>query len=357
MKDKVDLEEIEVLSKSNRAGLRHLSLAIATHFREARAKDVVVQLLGDSNPDVRVAALNAMGLYYREIMKVSEVKELLAPRLEEIDPRVSITAAWVAMMVDPDLGKGVFLKWLSDSAPDNRRLAAAALAATGSRGVKLSISVLQTSHDPYVRANVAMGLIGQRLEIKSASNCLYDFLSTEKKRWMWDTRPNPLFQVLSPSQVRHIDQIPNYPESIDQMTRMKIVSMLAMVEDPRAIDALKDFLQLKKWNITGVAAATLLQEGDEGCLEIVRQLLNDSDPQVRLQACLVLAMYGKDEGVLKQLQDAYPGAAFEMKLYILEALGSVGGTGSFSFLLGVLREPFPLIRVAAAAALIQSINR
>jgi len=357
MTDSMDLEEIVRLSRSNRAGLRHLASAIATHFQEVEAKDVIVTLLNDSNPDVRVSALNALGLFYRQTMTLEEVKDVLKPRLEETDPRVSITAAWVAMLVDPNLGKEIFVKWLNDPVGENRRLAAAALSATGGRGVALSIETLKTNSDPYVKANVSMGLIGQRLEIKGASDCLYDFLKTEKKRWMWDTRPNPLFQVLAPSQVRHVDQIPNYPESIDQMTRLKIVSMLAMVEDPRAIDALKSFLQLRKWNITGVAAATLLQEGDDTSLEVVRQLLEDNDPQVRLQACLVLAMYGKDETVLRQLQDAYPGADFDMKLSILEALGSVGGTGSFSFLLGVLREPFPMLRVAGASALIQSINR
>jgi HEAT repeat protein len=357
MTDKIDLNEIEILSQSNRAGLRHLSLAIATHFREPKAKEMVLRLLNDSNPDVRVAALNALGLYYREKMKPAELRDVLKPRLEETDPRVSITAAWVAMLVDPKMGGPVFEKWLADSIPDNRRLAAAALAATGSRGVSIAVEALKKNDDAYVRANVAMGLIGQRVEIQKASDCLYEFITNEKKRWMWDTRPNPLFEVLAPSQVRHIDQIPNYPEAIDQMTRLKIVSMLAMVEDPRAIEALKSFLQLKKWNITGVAAATLLQEGDESCLEMVRLLLEDNDPQVRLQACLVLAMYGKDEGVLRQLQDAYPGAEFDMKMYILEGLGSIGGTASFSFLVGVLREPFPMLRVAAAAALIQGIHK
>jgi HEAT repeat protein len=357
MTDSIDLEEIIRLSRSNRAGLRQFSLGIATHFREAGAKDVVIKLLNDSNPDVRVSALNSLGLYYRETMTAEEVKDVLKPRLEESDPRVSITAAWVAMLLDPNLGRAIFEKWLGDSSADNRRFAASALAATGGCGISLCIETLNKNTDPYVRANVAMGLIGQRLEIKGSSDCLYDFLSNEKKRWMWDSRPNPLFQVLAPSQVRHIDQIPNYPEAIDQMTRLKIVSMLAMVEDPRAIDALKSFLSLRKWNITGVAAATLLQEGDDTSLEVVRLLLEDTDAQVCLQACLVLAMYGKDETVLRQLQDAYPGSEFEMKLSILEALGSVGGTNSFSFLLGVLREPFPMLRVAGAAALLQSINR
>jgi len=175
--------------------------------------------------------------------------------------------------------------------------------------------------------------------------------------WMWDTRPNPLFRVLAPSQVRYVDHIPNYPEAIDQMTRLNLVSLLAILEDPRAGEALKSFLQKRSWGISGVAAATLLQEGDESALSIVRGCLNDPDPNVRLQACLVLAMMGRDETVLSDLQGAYAGADHERKLHILESLGRMGGSASFSFLIGAFREPFPILRVAAAAALIQSVNR
>jgi HEAT repeat protein len=116
-------------------------------------------------------------------------------------------------------------------------------------------------------------------------------------------------------------------------------------------------LQKRTWGITGVAAATLLQEGDETSLEVVRQLLNDPDPNVRLQACLVLAMLGRDETVLKDLQGAYVGADHERKLHILEAMGRVASVESFHFLISVFNEPFPILRTAAAAALIQSLNR
>ncbi len=355
--DKIEPEEVARLSRSSRAGLRHFACAIATHFKMEEAKEDMLKLLSDTHPDVRVAALNALGLFYRNTMTKEQLQEVLKNRLEESDSRVAITAAWVAQLVDPALGTPVFQKWLQSNLPENRRLAAAALAATGDRGAALSIEVLKTSTDPYVRANVALGILGQRTEVKLASDCIYEFLMSEKKMWMWDSRLNPLFQILAPSHVRHIDQIPNYPEAIDQMTRLNLVSLLAMVEDPRAVSALKNFLHSRKWQITGVAAATLLQEGDETSLELVRELLEDTDPQIRLQACLVLAMYGKDETVLKDLQGAYAGADFEMKLHILEALGSIGSTASFSFLVGVLREPFPLLRVAGAAALIQGIHR
>jgi HEAT repeat protein len=355
--DRVEPAGILRLARSNRAGMRHLACAVATHFRVPEVKEQILKLLADTHINVRIAALNALGLFYRESMSAEEIKSALKPRLEETEPGVSITAAWVAMQVDPSLAEPVFNKWLNDPMGEYRRLAAAALSATGGQGVRLAVKTIQESKDPYVRANVALGLIGQRIEIKAASDCLVSFLMEEKKMWMWDNRPNPLFQTLAPSQVRHVDQIPNYPEAIDQMTRLNLVSLLAMIDDPRAIEALKSFLQRKKWGITGVAAATLLQEGDETALEIVRTLLDDPDPHIRLQACFVLAMYGKDESVIKELQNAYPEADFELKLHILEALGNVASPETFNFLVGVLREPFPILRVAAAASLIQSLNR
>ena len=90
---------------------------------------------------------------------------------------------------------------------------------------------------------------------------------------------------------------------------------------------------------------------------MVRQLLNDPDPNVRLQACLVLAMLGRDESVLVDLQNGYTTADHERKLHILESMGRVGSVESFHFLVSVFKEPFPILRVAAAAALIQSLNR
>lgn len=350
--DDISLPEFKTLARSNRAGLRHLACSIAAHFELVDAKDEVIRLIQDTNSAVRIAALNAFGLFYRE-----KDTSILKGVLEDSDPSVAITASWAAYMIDPKLGEKSMGKWLVDSLPENRRMAAAALASVGSRGIALSIKTLKESNDPYVKANVALGLLGQRVEVKACCDFVYDFLESEKRMWMIDKRPNPLFSILAPSQVRHNDQIPNFPEAQDQMTRLTLVSLLAVVEDPRALPALKTFLQRKTWGISGFAAATLLHEGDETALEVVKQLVNDPDPNVRMQACLVLAMFGKDESVLRELQGAYAGADHEKKLHILEGLGKIGNAQSYSFLVGVLREPFPILRVAAAAALIQSVNR
>lgn len=354
--DEITYPEWLILARSNRAGMRHLACSVAAHFELKEAKEDILRLIHDAHPDVRIAALNAFGIYFRNITSEEEALSHLKQVLEDSTPEVAITAAWAAQISGMD-AEEVFVKWLNDSISERRRLAAAAIAATGEKGVALSARMLGVSEDMYVKANLAMGLLGQRKEVAACSDILYQFLSTEKRMWMWDTRPNPLFQILAPSQVRHVDHIPNYPEAIDQMTRLNLLSLLALVEDPRALDALKSFLKKKTWGITGVAAATLLQEGDEGSLEVVRQLLDDPDPDVRLQSCFVLAMLGRDETVLRDLQSAYITADHERKLHILEAMGRVGNVESFHFLLSAFKEPFPILRIAAAAALIQSIHR
>lgn len=355
--DQIEETELRKLATSNRAGLRHLACVLASHFQILEAKEEILRLLKDSHPDVRIAALNAFGMFYRKQISLEEGKEALEPILKDVDPSVAITAAWAAILIEPSFGEPYMERWLSDSLPENRRFASAALAATGGRSVGLAQKILKESSDPYVRANVAEGLLGQRVEVEACCDLLYEFLQTEKRMWMRDQRRNPLFSVLSPSQVRHNDQIPNYPEAIDHMTRLQIVSLLAIVDDPRAVGALKSFLQRKSWGVTGFAAATLLQEGDEQSLEVVRELIKDPDPNVRLQACLVLAMLGRDETVIKELESAYIGSSHEKKLHILEALGRVGHMESLNFLISTLREPFFILRISAAAAIIQTVNR
>ena len=351
MYEEISMEEFKTLASSNRAGLRHLACSVASHFQLEGIQGEINKLIQDTNPVVRINALNAFGLFYQ-----GEKKDLLSA-LDDTDPSVAITAAWAAMLIDSPLGKEHMEKWLHDSLPENRRMAAAALASVGSRGIKLSEKTLGISQDPYVLVNLALGLLGQRVDVKRSSDLIYHFLESENRMLMVDQMPNPLFETVAPSQVRYQDQIPNFPEAQDQMTRLNLVTLLTLVEDRRALPALKTFLQRKAWGISGFAAATLLHEGDDSALEVVRELLNDSDPNVRLQACLVLAMFGKDESVLRELQGEYTVSDHEKKLHILEAIGKIGNTASFSFLVGVLREPFPIFRVAAAAALIQSVNR
>ena len=153
-----------------------------------------------------------------------------------------------------------------------------------------------------------------------------------------------------------MDQIPRYPEAIDQMTRLHILSLLAIVDDKKACDGIKNFLKQKGWGITGFASATLLKEGDEESLNIVKQLLNEEDQDVKVQAALVLALLGREEGVITTLEEAYYKADYNMKIQILEAVGHIGSKKSIAFLVNILDEPYQNLRAVAASSLIRCIN-
>jgi len=164
-------------------------------------------------------------------------------------------------------------------------------------------------------------------------------------------------EAIEPSNVRHIDQIQNYPEALDQVARLRLLSQLAILGDSRAAGALKSFLKNKKWGLSGMAVVMLLQEGDDASMDCIKQLLFDPDPELRLQSALVLTLYGKDEEAAEVLKNIYFDQDVDTKLYILEALGYVSGPAFFDFFVKAMNEPFAKLRIASASALIQAVNR
>jgi len=354
--DDIDESEMKTLSKSPFAGLRELACMASLHLDKKEAKEDILPLIKDSNPDVRVAALTALAQVFRHGMSKEEVKPYLAEGLTDSDPTVAILAAQTALLCDPEMAPSLE-EWVYHENPTYRRFAAAALARSGPNGQELSFRLMKKSFDPYVRANLAIGLIGMRKEREECSNTLYAFLKENQNKWMWIPHKNTGVEVLGPSKVRYIDQVPNYPEAIDQMARLSLLSLLAVVDAERAKEGIYKFLQEKSWGITGLAAATLLQEGGEEALDIVRSLLDDPHANVRLQAAFVLAFLGKDEKVTEFLEKAYEGSHHQHKLHIIEAIGHIGKNESFPFLVRVLDEPFQNLRVAAASALVQCIHR
>lgn len=348
MYDSIENEELKNLVKSNRAGLRQLACEVVAHLELKESIGEILSLLKDSSPDVRMSALNAVGL-----LRVG-VYPKIVPLLNDPAPEVAITAAWAAMLAGEKKGEEVLEKWMTDKNPDLRRLASAALAATGKKGIPLSWKIMQESTDPFIRANLALGMIGQREHVGPACDAIYALFSQEKESlWMWDQRLNPLFRSLNVSRLRHIEQIPNYPMVVDQLARLEVLSVLSIMRYPRAQEAVKGFLQNHAWGVPGAAAATLLEEGDEEALSLVRELLKDPEEKIRVQAAVMLALLGKDEAAIKVLQESYLHMDRETKIHILEALGHIGDASSIPFLLEILKEPFQVLRVVAASALIQ----
>ena len=354
MLETVQHGEVSRLAKSDRAGLRVLACEVVGHLLLMEHIDEIVPLLHDNHAEVRAAAVQTLGILRPATYHGEKIEDFAIGLLQDHDTNVAISAAWLLTLYDPIRGQQAFEFFLGHDIRDTRILAAAALVATGKYGAAITLRLLTRNKILYIRLNLALGLINQRLYTDNACQALATCLIDENERWMWDQQG--IFRMVVPSNIRNSESASQSPESISQLVRLDILNTLAIMQAPNTQETIRRFLQQKNWGVSGLAAALLLTEGDESAIELVKGLLNDPDSKVRVQAALVLALWGRDEEAIAVLQQAYPKANREMKERILEGIGRVGALSSIPFLVETLKEPYQTLRVIAAMALIQCLN-
>lgn len=351
LSEEVDNSQLSQLVDSNRAGMRMLACELVAHFDQIQDVDKLFPLINDHHADVRAKVFQTIGRLRVSTIAEQSVIELSEQGVRDPDATVAVTAAWVLTINHPEKGLSVFQRFLNHQLRDIRYLAAAALTATGKYGLSLTRQAFYENKDIYVKMNLAIGLIGQRVETQAACDCLFLGLTQQKERWAWEEDKN--FRVLAPSKEKHDEAIPNYPEAVNQLTRLEVLQILSIVQYPRAQQAVKNFLAESHWGISGIASALLLTEGDEDAVDLVHTLLQDNNPKVKVQAALILALWGKGDDVIQFLQEAYLTADRELKGQILEGIGRVGSENSLKFLAERLQEPSQTLRIIAAAALLE----
>ena len=296
LSQKVDDEEWMSLVKSDRAGLRHLAVQLAIHFEMKEKIPMLISLLQDRSLDVRTSVLNAISLLRVQKVEEKSLVPFVERMLADPSPEIGLTAAYALLLLDQEKGERAFVPWLEGKDAKMRRLAAAALAASGNYGSSLSWKTMTASQDPYVRANLALGLIRQREHVEDAARVLGEFVMPSgsfQELLMWESGANPLFSALAPSKIPHSREIPNTPEFVDQEIHLELLNVLSIVQYPNTQQAVKMLLQTRFAQVAQGASLNLLQEGDEGALDAVRALLNDEDKQLRVQAALILALLAR----------------------------------------------------------------
>lgn len=349
--ESVERRELERLVLSDRAGLRELACRAAAHTFDSKNLDLIYPLLQDHCSDVRAAAIQTIGLLKRAPAEREEAIALLEPLLKDPDPYVAISSAWGLTLSDYPPGLKAFEKWVLHPNFNYSHIAAGALAKTGSHGVSLMGELLGKSKDPYVRANLALGLLSQRVQAAEAAKTISHFLSEVSDRIMFATQGS--IRYLTKSRVKFTPLIPGQPELVDHTARLELLNLLAIMEDPLAPVAARNFLQKRVWGVSGLAAALLLTEGDEEAIEIVEANLVDPDRKIKVQAAWILALWGRGENAIGVLQESYRDADREMKERILEAIGQIGSENSIPFLADALNEPSQSLRIIAAASLLK----
>lgn len=340
---------LQELVESHRANMRLLACQMIALCGSCEDVDFLIPLLTDTQSEIRALALQVIGLLD---CRIDEKRQAILDKQRDAVPFVAISASWLSMRMGLR-GEDSLRFWITHSNRKVRLLAAAALSSTGKYGLSLMQEIFLTTDDPYVRLNLAVGLIGQQTLLPEASEVLYQSLSLSDQ-WMW--KKKGVFRYICPSTISHEETIVNYPEAINQLTRLEVINILAIQQDPRALDSLRLLLSEKNWGVCGMAALLLLSEGAEDAVEVVSSLLTDAEERVSTQAALVLGILGGDTQAIKVLERAYPQSGRATKEKILEAIGKIGCMSSVAFLIKCLKEPHQNLRISASAALIQCLN-
>lgn len=355
MYDDLDKDQILSLLKSSRAGLRYFGCHILCYLKREDLFSELLVLLEDPNNEVKIAALDAftkVGIPKNIKKNVLEATQKL---LQDPDEKVSICAARLISFYDFPKAYGVLTTLMASADSTTRCLAACALALTGHEGRDKVIDLLTTEKDPYVKVNMAVNMLGFEEHEKRLCEQIAIFLATTQERIMIDGSFSSMFQVVLPSKVSHVPQVPHYPEAVDQNTRLYLINKLAILRYPGVEDALKKYLKSQSFGMTFAACKALMEEGAEDSAEIIETLLHDKDEKIRIQAALILGMLGGHPSAISILQEAYPKLDRELKLAVLEALGHLGSKKSIPFLANLLDDPFNVIKIIAASSIIQCI--
>lgn len=357
MDEKIERNQLEELIKSPRATLRILGAECIAQLQLKEEADLLYLLLEDRNMKVRASAIKGLGLMKIHSLHGKSIIPLIQKTAEAGDPRAGVTAAWALLLIDPSKGESLMEKFLSHPKEEVVILAASAIATAGSYGVPLAKKWIEKIPNSYAKANLAIGLIRQRQHLDEACRVIDILFQNSSEKWMWKKEVQGLFTSLQKSNLKHNGLIPNFPEVSSQAVHLDLLNLLAICEYPKAFDRIKDYMLKRTWQITGIAAELLLNEGDESVIELMRELLNDSHSQIKLDAALALAIWGKNEEALPTLMKLYPSADKITKIKILEALARIGNREVIPFFMEQLQSPSRMLRIVSAACIIMALNQ
>lgn len=354
LSENIQPEEIIALLQHRCASFRLLAIEIIDRLNLVDLYPLLFTTLQDPSLDVKIAGLKGIGLHISSKWSMDQ-RNAVRACCSDPNPFVSMLAAWNCLLQEEDIGTNVFIEKMQSTNPSIRIFASALLSFTGFKGLPLIISTFESTKDPYIRVNLARSLISLRVLVKEASHALLDFIWETKAPIMWDTGCYIFFPMISPSNIAPSPLCYNLRAVMDGMTRLSLLNNLITIEPIVAVETARNYLYNHFWGLSGNAAAMLMETGNSYCVDLVKNLLNDSNEKIRLQAALVLAFMHQDETAAKVLEELYYTVRQEERFYILEALGQLNTKQSVPFLMKLLTEPFTGIRITAASILIQNL--
>ena len=353
MDDNISDLEVDALLQDRRSWMREYGIAVIDHLFKEDKIETALPLLKDPSPRVRSRLLAFLGTLDLKKALCTQIETYLPLLLEDSHPKVATLAAWLQLKIDGQNGEELLLKKVLCEDVVLSRFAASVVCASGRFMTHTLKQLFNQVTDSYVKANLAIGMLKQKVEIPFAIDYLKKFFLENREKIMWKEEIYPMFTTLCPSRISHLVHVPQYPDLIDQSTRLDLLSILYLFGCEEATTLGKSLLKQQPWGIVTGASALLLQEGDEKAIDLITSLLKDTDKSIQLQAALALAFYGADPSMAKVLEKTYSQVNWEKRVQILRALGHIGNRESIPFFLEVMKEPFWLLKILSATGIIQ----
>ncbi|MCE2982213.1 MAG: HEAT repeat domain-containing protein [Parachlamydia sp.] len=343
-------KELVHLAQSPHGELRLLACKAIAQFDLGQQLPLLLNLAKDQKPSVRAAAFQAFGLIRPQ---ESDFLQIARQGANKGPYESALSAAWLLALYAPEEGGSLLEGYLFSSHPDVRMMAAAALKGLGPYGMSFCEKHFTSHFDPFVRVNLSLALIGQRLLLNEAAEVIKSALKEDKRNWCH--KEYGQFEAVCLK--KHNEKESDFPtEAQNQLTRLQMYNVLAQLKTPGIEEEIRLFLLEKTWGITGSAAALLLSEGGDAAIEVVRHLMHDPSPALALQAALIVSLWSREEAAIAVLEKGYAGANMDVKIKILEGLGRIGSHSSLPFLVTRLHEASQTLRLISAMSLIQCLN-
>lgn len=337
--------EILTFFTSNRSLLRATACQLVLERQQRQLLPLVFTLIQDSSQEVRLCALQTVGVLATDADIATHAPKLSALQLH-LDLKTALVASWVLLRHGaPQHSDEPFKRAFSSSDHDLASFAAGCLSQAGPNARALSLWTIANCKNPLVTLNAAIGQLLQRQELSCAEDVLFSALSQESKRLGW--QQEGIFSYISASDAPH----PALVERDDLQVKLDLIRMLACCNSLKVNNLLKPLLQERTWGVAWQAARIMLSEGID-IYNVLQTLLQDPNPYISLQAACILASETQDEKALDLFTTLYKTVPRQLKEQILMSLAHLKQKKIIPFLVDVLDEPSETLRVRASVAIL-----
>ncbi len=301
-------------------------------LRDARAVQPLISVLGDDDPDIRAAAVTALGLLGRPAFGA------LAAALGDKDARRRQHAAQALGEIRDPRAIAPLIAIMKDADPNVRFRAYQALGRIGEPAVDPLIAALRDGH-PWIRLNAVYALkeIGDARAMGPLISALQDRAGEEDLNALLHFRGQAAEALAGIGAPAVEPLIALLQESKDRYVYFFAAGVLRRIKDPRSVPPLIAALASQDDTRRYVAAQSFSDILDPRAVEPLIAVLRNDNRGMRMAAAEALGRI-RDARAVGPLTEALQGADPNYREIIVRALRSIG-TESALEAAGKIREP------------------